>query len=219
MVYDPTVRDIFVDIYETNKWKSRESASGTGSTLRSTVAVRRELPLLLARYGVASVLDAPCGDFNWLSAVDLGDVQYAGADIVPALVEANERSYGRDGRTFAVLDASADDLPRADLVLCRDMLVHFDGDDIRATVANFKRSGAEWLLTTTFPGRRNRAKTKTGGWRPIDLRNFVTAPEPVELVSEEYSGKYADKCLGLWRLDDIEPVAPGAHESSALRTA
>ena len=51
-----------------------------------------------ARGAPASLLDAPCGDFNWMRHVPLGGVSYTGADVVPELIARNRRDYGRDGR-------------------------------------------------------------------------------------------------------------------------
>ena len=68
-----------------------DSASGPGSGLAETARIREALPNLLREHGVKSMLDLPCGDFFWMKEVDLGDVDYAGADIAPALIEANQQ--------------------------------------------------------------------------------------------------------------------------------
>lgn len=56
---------IFRRIYRLNRWGSAESASGLGSDSSQTARVRRELPALLARHQVSSLVDAPCGDLFW----------------------------------------------------------------------------------------------------------------------------------------------------------
>jgi len=73
---------VFFEIYQRNAWASRESASGTGSELKRTHHLRRELAALLRELNVCSLLDLPCGDFNWMQHVNLGEIQYIGADIV-----------------------------------------------------------------------------------------------------------------------------------------
>ena len=55
----------------TNGWQSPESKSGGSSTLSATAAIRAALPRLLSDLGVAVLIDAPCGDFNWMRHVDL----------------------------------------------------------------------------------------------------------------------------------------------------
>lgn len=204
----PGLREAFTEVYRRNIWRGDESRSGKGSGLAQTEAVRRELPPLLHRLGVGTLLDASCGDFFWMSQVELGDVRYTGVDIVEEMIAENERRHGAATRRFLCLDVTRGALPRADLVLCRDCLVHLTLERALAAVANFKRSGATYLLATTFTGRReNHDFDAALGWRPLNLQlppfNF---PAPVALIDEQYSGeegRFRDKSLGLWRLADL----------------
>lgn len=76
-------RDIFSRYWSSNHWRNAESRSGDGSTLAYTARLREQLPLLISRYRVRSMLDLPCGDFNWFRHVELpASVDYIGADIV-----------------------------------------------------------------------------------------------------------------------------------------
>lgn len=201
------MEDVFQDIYRSNRWSSPESASGTGSDLSQTAALSRELPLLLRRHGVRSMLDIPCGDFNWMSRVDLAGVDYTGADIVPALVARNTASHARPGVRFMALNLATDPLPATDLVFVRDCLVHLSFDDVRAALRNVCDSGATWLLTTTFPGREVNRDIRTGQWRALNLQAApFLLPVPVELFNEgctEGGGAYADKSLGLWTTEQV----------------
>lgn len=110
---------VFSDIYERNLWGDPESASGRGSTLRQTMVIRRELPGLLNNVGATSLLDAPCGDFNWMRYTELGSVTYIGADVVPGLIARNQQRYDREGREFVNLDITRSAIPRASVILCR----------------------------------------------------------------------------------------------------
>jgi hypothetical protein len=47
-------------------------------------------------------------------------------------------------------DLTRDPLPKVDLVLCRDCLVHLSFDDIYESLDNLRRSGSMLLLTTTL---------------------------------------------------------------------
>ncbi len=49
----------------------RTPLSGLGSEIDATAVLRAELPPLLARLGVTSLLDAPCGDAGWINRADL----------------------------------------------------------------------------------------------------------------------------------------------------
>src|SRR4051812_14296255 len=76
----------FRRIHDTNLWGAAASPSGLGSEIDATAVLRTELPLLFERLGVASLLDAPCGDAGWINQANL-HVRTIGVDIVPALIE------------------------------------------------------------------------------------------------------------------------------------
>jgi len=190
-------------IHDKNLWGSDASVSGTGSTIDATAILRTGIPVLLRETGARSVLDIPCGDFGWLNTVELG-VPYLGADIVPALVEANRARYGRPDRTFVCADLTRGSLPQADLVLCRDCLVHLSFANVERALANIRASGAKWLLTTHFTQLEENADIEDGDWRPLNFERppFSFAPPERVLVEgcQEYGGAYDDKTLALWHV-------------------
>jgi hypothetical protein len=196
----------FNNIYKTNGWGGNESISGTGSSLDQTAVIRKEIPAIIKKIGANSILDIPCGDFNWMSGVKL-DIDYIGGDIVPDLVSKNNKNYQSDMCKFLLLDITKDQLPAVDVILCRDCLVHFSIRDIDRAIGSIKRSGSKYLFTTTFTGRHENPDIETGSWRPINLQlSPFSFPEAIELINEqctENGGIYSDKCLGLWRIDDI----------------
>jgi len=66
---DRYMPSVFSQIHRNNLWGEQESVSGNGSSLAATANLRQELPPLLAGLNVTSLLDAPCGDFNWMKEV------------------------------------------------------------------------------------------------------------------------------------------------------
>src|SRR5690349_11900148 len=64
---------IFTKIYRSDWWGSPESKSGTGSQLARTETFRRELRAWIQEGRVTSMLDAPCGDYNWIRHVEFPD--------------------------------------------------------------------------------------------------------------------------------------------------
>lgn len=200
-----TVEEIFTETFRKRYWRSRESVSGRGAELGQTGLLRTQLPPLLHRFGVRSLLDLPCGDFNWMQHVDLKGIHYIGGDIVEALVVQNRERYGNDERTFLHLNLLSDQLPAADCVLIRDCLVHFSLEHIRQALDNIKRSGITYLLTTSFPNTRTNEDITTGHWRTINLQEApFFFPEPLSILNEgctEENGAFADKSLCLWKTD------------------
>lgn len=199
----------FSQIYRRNEFGGTESRSGEGSTLTQTETIRREIPHLLANLGARTLLDAPCGDFNWMQHVALDLDKYWGVDIVGELIKTNRIRFGNPQREFLCLDLIEDPLPAADVVLCRDCLVHLNFRQAKGVLRNFRRSGCKYILTTTFTGRTaNVDLVGDDVWRTLNLQlaPFIF-PQPLVLINEhctEHGGAYADKCLGLWLLDDLE---------------
>lgn len=203
---DKPIDQVFNTIYEENHWNDSESKSGTGSNLEQTREVKRILKGVLEDFTCRKILDLPCGDFNWIRDVDFGDCHYYGADIVKPIVEANKASYSAPRRDFFFADLTSSDLPSVDVVFCRDCLVHLSYKDIAKALANIKRSGSTYLLTTTFVDHTNR-DIVTGNWRPVNLRSVpFMLPEPIQIFNEkctEGGNRYADKSLALWRIADL----------------
>jgi SAM-dependent methyltransferase len=198
------VRSAFTRHYERRGWLDPETVSGRGSSLERTAAIRGYLPALFAELGVRSVIDAGCGDFNWFRTLDADLDSYLGIEVVEELAARNRESFGTERRRFAALDIIRDPLPRADLLLCRDCLVHLKNRQVSAALRNFRRSGTRYLLATTFTGDHPNEDVPLGGWRPLNLEKapFDLGP-PLRLLSESASvedPRYRDKSLGLWAL-------------------
>ena len=198
-----TAEDRFKHIYETNHWDEAESVSGPGSTLEETEPIRRELPALLAELGASSLLDLPCGDFHWMQHTDLSGVRYIGGDLVGDLIERNRAKYASDGVEFQKINLVNNTLPAVDVILCRDCLVHLSFADAQAALSNIARSGAGWLLATSFPSVTRNDDIVTGQWRPINLTlPPFNLPEPEQVIGENCTeSEFADKNLSLWPVD------------------
>lgn len=199
------MQDIFTQIHDTNFWGSPESVSGTGSTVEATNAIRSVLPPMLDHYDIKSMVDVACGDLNWVRHIKFPPkFRYIGMDIVPRLIDRNINNldYFEDG-WFVLGDITRDPIPPADLVLARDVLVHFSNADVQKALVNIKASGAKYLLATTFPHHENSGDMPTGAWRPLNLGQYWGLPTPLELISEQLNvSGFGDKSLGLWRINE-----------------
>jgi len=201
-------QQVFTTIYRENAWGDPESISGPGSSVARATQFRAEFEQLLQELGIRSLLDAPCGDFNWLSGFDLALDSLIGIDIVPEIIAQNRARHIEKHLRFEVLDIVSDALPAADLILCRDGLVHFSFADVVSALKNFKRSGSHWLLTNTFVAHHANADIATGQWQPLNLQDPPFGlPPPVHSLDEKclgHGGVYRDKRLALWRLRDLD---------------
>jgi hypothetical protein len=210
--------ETFTRIYARNSWGNAESRSGPGSTVGRTDLLRARLSELVRELGIRSLLDAPCGDFNWMQWTELPDVEYLGADVVPELVRVNTLHYGGPNRTFMQIDMLRGPLPKVDMILCRDGLVHFSFSDIASALRAIKASRSTYLLVTTFTACAKNIDVPTGDWRPmnLDLAPFYFRPS-IRLVPDGPlpDGTYPDKVLALYRVDDL----PGRLRSAPMIAA
>ena len=196
-----TTEKIFTEIYEKNMWTDKESRSGTGSSLKKTKSLRKVLPELFKDYSINSILDIPCGDFNWMREVNLKSISYIGADIVEEINQNNIKKYSAENKKFVKMDILKDNLPKVDLILCRDLFIHFSYEDIFKAVTNIKKSGSKFLLTTSFMAEKKNKNCSTGGWHPINLLiKPFSFPNPLKMIDEEDIKR---RSLLLWNISDL----------------
>lgn len=189
------LKDSFTNIYRTNKWGSRESRSGRGSELIATKAISEELPRLIHDFNIKSILDAPCGDFNYMRNIDLG-CNYIGIDIVSDLIKSNKQKY--PDTDFRCLDITSDSLPKVDMVFVRDCFVHLSNEDIKLAIENIKKSGAKYLLVTSFSDVEFNKDLPPQGWRKINIELNPFNMNGLEKFNEKSTQKNAgDKSLVL----------------------
>ena len=108
-----------------------ETVCGYGSTLRGSEEMRGRLPELLGWLGVRTLIDAPCGDWNWMARTNLSGIDYIGVDSDLEIIgKAFARKtvppeFAPKSRSLKRWDVIRYGLPcRADAVLCRDFMQH-----------------------------------------------------------------------------------------------
>ena len=206
--------DRFTEIYSSNHWNSSESRSGEGSTLENTQNIRVELPKILDRYAIKKMLDAPCGDFNWMKHVTRNTfIKYIGGDIVKPLIKYNQSEYGDNDTSFIHLDLTKNTLPKVDLLFCRDCLFHLSYRDISLVLNNFLGSSIPYLMTTSSAApsgpRIENSDIATSDWRLID---FFTEPfslsqcDVLESISDEMVSLKAERSLILLNRATVQRV-------------
>lgn len=211
--YKPTrskrsAEETFEAIYRANVWGNEESVSGQGSSVASTTQIVSGIQLLLTEKNVTSLVDCPCGDFNWIQNLNLTGIHYVGIDIVPEIIASNNARYATGGVQFKVGNLIVDSLETADLILVRDCFVHFSYEDIQSALEQIKKSGSTYLLTTTFTKLHVNHDIVSGEWRRINLcRKPFNFPKPQLLIEENtvsgYVKYYRGKSLALWKISDL----------------
>lgn len=172
MLEQSSLGERFSAIYADNLWSSPESGSGLGSEVEFTANLRQWLVTTLPRLGVRSIVDAPCGDFNWMRlVVPQLELDYLGLDIVDSVIAANTKCHSSAQVRFAVANICSDPIPACDLLMVRDCLFHLSYADIDRFLANAAHSEFKYLLTTTHLTRPDFANADivSGDFRLIDL--------------------------------------------------
>lgn len=190
----------FERIFFTRGFGGDESVSGSGSSLSVTQNIRTFLTEVIKKYEIGSILDAPCGDLNWIHTLDL-KIPYIGVDIVRPLIAENKLKYASRDMKFMVKNIVNDPLPKSDLILCRDCFIHLSEKNVIRCLKNLKESGSKYLITNTYPISKNEA-LGSKRFRQLNMNiepfNF---PEPIEKIAEQEGNKFA--CL--WKLEDLLP--------------
>lgn len=193
----PDTKSKFSRIYSGNMWQNGESASGFGSTEAATLLARQGLQKLIDESRISSVLDVPCGDYNWFQMLKF-DGSYTGGDIVEELIERNQRLYGDSLHRFIPLDLTKGSLPTADLVLCRECINHLSLKEGAAATRSLAEAAGKFLVITHSPEVTvNPDQASSFRYREL---NFTIRPfllrEP-DFFIEEGDGA-TRRCLGVW---------------------
>jgi hypothetical protein len=167
---------------------------------------------MLNGYNLKTITDAPCGDFFWMKEVlinNTGNIDsFTGIDIVDELIQINNKKYGSDKIKFMCSDLTRDIVPRTDLIICRDCFLHLSYRNIFNILNNFKKSGTDYLLASTYTKHKNHNVYKFSvQGRAINLEEAPFKIKNIlETINEDYHGQneeYNDKSLILIRLDGV----------------
>jgi len=178
LVSEQEAESIFSKIYQSGKWSRNELGEGTsgpGSSVNQALPYMKFLEQFLREKKIKSVIDIGCGDWEFSQFIDWGDVHYTGYDVVESVIQKDKKLYGSDRIKFVKIDILNQEIPKADLLLCKDVFMHLPNESI-IRVLN-KTNHIKYCLFTscTFtPGRpgqnmRLNQDISLGGFRLIDL--------------------------------------------------
>jgi len=202
-----SLQERFELIYNENFWESNESRSGIGSEIKNTKEVLKSLDQIIKDFKIKSIIDIPCGDFNWMSFMDMKNIEYQGHDIVEQLIIKNNKKFKKNNISFFNSDITNSRLGKADLMFVRDCLVHFSIEDIKKSIFRIKQSRSKYLMSTSFVNVDKNLDIYSADWRPINLeKEPFNFPKPLLTYNEkcqEMGGIYADKSLCLWQINKL----------------
>jgi hypothetical protein len=175
------VQATFERVYRERKWGDDGGGSGAGSTVSVTRYARLILELVVHKYALHSIVDAPCGAMVWMPVLlaklraSVPCLRYTGVDIVRPVIAANVARFAREPwMSFAVADFTVEDLPTPprSVIFCRDALQHLSMPQIFAALRHMASSlrgdAGRFLLVGSYSGGHNRA-IRTGEYFHVNV--------------------------------------------------
>jgi SAM-dependent methyltransferase len=162
------MKEQFEGIYANNEW---QYGSGTGSRPVNTRRYMRMLQRFLRDQKIRSVVDFGCGDWQFSQFIKWEGIDYLGLDIVPFVIERNEKQFSSDNVRFRVFSGNFDDVPPADLLIVKDVLQHWSNASILAFLPVLERFRFSLITNDVNPrGITENSDIADGDCRDLDLR-------------------------------------------------
>jgi len=168
---DPNIINAYNDQYsqEGGSWNKNvclvdnkiETYSGPGSLIKNTENLINQLNLFIKEYNISSIIDVPCGDFNYFKFINLENIDYKGFDVSVNAIERC-KDFSKQNIKFDVLDATSQEVPKDDLIICKDLFIHLSFKDIFAVLANIKDKCKYFAVSRYSNGNEENIDKQTG---------------------------------------------------------
>ena len=190
-----------------------ETFCGFGSYLQNTHNTSDFIRRIIKDKKIKSIIDIGCGDMNWMKYTLMdspGIISYTGIDqdsdmlLIASLAEINIpiELIKEDIRLL-------DKIHRYNLILCRDLLLHLENDEIEKVLKMFINSGSRWLITNNYAVLENKELNRVYEYtkrkrqsRNINLNVYPFNFPPPDKQIKEFECEH-NRYLCLWDLDKI----------------
>jgi|GEM_PF-1440609 hypothetical protein len=160
---------VFTKIYQNGSW-DESGFSRSGSQVEVTREYMIFLQDFLKEHEIRSVVDIGCGDWAFSRYLDWEGIDYIGFDVVPYVIERNQRLFSASNITFIYADILNTNLPKADLLLCKDVFQHLSNRDIQKIIQQFPKFKHCLITNYVYPDLSgNNNDIPTGKMHFIDL--------------------------------------------------
>jgi len=165
-------RLVFDRIRQLDAWTC---GSGPGSAAQSTLAFRYFLESFIVANAIRSMVDFGCGDFQFMQHVPARDLNYVGFDVVEPLVNANNAQFATARRSFRLFQGDLGELPEADLLVCKDVMIHWPNSQISQFLEvvlpryQFSLLVNDVSQSSLSPEAKPNEDTDVGGFRALRL--------------------------------------------------
>jgi hypothetical protein len=142
-------------------------------------------------------------------------MSYVGGDIVGPLIHGNTARYATPNISFEILDILTDDLPKADIWFCRDVLFHFPNSAVSTILNRFLKSQIRFLITTHFEDTAVNKDISFGEYSPLNIcREPFNWPKPISIL-RDHDANDPDRCMGVWLNPRLSPLLADRMAASA----
>lgn len=134
-------KEAMIQVYEDKLWGGHEVDFYSGEGSYDPLIVE---PYLNALYRFfknqhpMEICDLGCGDFNLGQKLLPFATRYIAIDIVPELIERNKRKFSAMPADFYCLNAAKDELPKAEVLIIRQVLQHLSNKEITLILPKLK---------------------------------------------------------------------------------
>lgn len=118
---------IFNKIYAKSFWGN---GSGEGSSPEATVPYKHFIEDFINKNNISSVVDLGCGDWQFSQFMDFKGAKYLGIDASENIIDINSKKFSNKKVSFMHLPDSYEKIPKADLLLCKDVMQHLNIQEI-----------------------------------------------------------------------------------------
>lgn len=189
--------DVFSDVYERDLWNG---GSGPGSAPENSEVYRRFLQEFLDGFDYpVKVVDLGCGDWRIGELMDWSGVDYVGVDVVPEVIEANQRRDTPDNVSFECLDALTEELPGGDVLIVKDVLQHWPNADVLRLLDAAEERFTFTMVTNDVSSKSHPAKVNSdialGDWRPIDIERAPFDRVAIDHVDYPVLGEWVKRVV------------------------
>jgi hypothetical protein len=189
-------------------WVGEDTVCGWGSRLEHAQWVLADMPHVFDKMGVLYSLnrpvpivnDAGCGDLWWIRNMGTWGWDYMGYDLFP------RPCWDELSLKTQQLDLCEEVMRPCDLIICRDVFIHWPTEYVLKALDLFKQSG-KYLYSTSYTGEffefNNDDRITVFDMHHSKL-NLCSPPfnlgKPIHVTKEDYEDGYSRKVMCLWKL-------------------
>ena len=135
-------KDVMEQIYDQSLWGGKEfdfySGIGSHDPMMVNIYVKTVTDFLKSHDHKMTICDIGCGDFNIGQHIFKYSKKYFAIDIVEELIERNKIKFKTKNLEFLCLDIANDVLPKADVIIIRQVFQHLSNNEIQQILNRLK---------------------------------------------------------------------------------